>query len=52
MNIRKKAKMFLAKNEGIRREIDRLNNEGYPSYIIADKLNLPEYYIIVALGRD
>lgn len=52
MNIRKKAKMFLAKNDDVRREIVRLNCEGYPSYIIADKVNLPEYYIIVALGGD
>lgn len=50
MTIREKALKALTSELG--KKIYELDDDGIPTGVIADKLNIPEYYVIVALGRD
>lgn len=50
MTIREKALKALTME--VRKKIYNFYNEGLPTGVISDKLNIPEYYVVVALGRD
>lgn len=50
MNIREKA--LRALTQEVRNKIYELDREGMPTGVISDILNIPEYYVVLALGRE
>lgn len=52
MDIRRKAKKFLAENKDKANKIWAMYAKGEPTSVIADAIGVCEYYVLVALNKN